>query len=252
MDWHRCQRWTRLGLSCPFRRQEGHKDDDDQGEPEPVPVAPPVPKLAPPAKREARAEVKGDIIRQAEEIVRTVPQPAPVPDPFPEPVLDPTRPNVLTRPAKDRTIQNLPPPPPRPAKLPTPEPSKTPVFRKAAALALQRVYQNVPAAPPVRTKAKPAPVPVPVPVRQFNTLPDPVGQFRAEMVEEAVAQEFAQMPAPAPKSSGFHLTRKQIAGGVAAVAGGTAAVLIGTGGRGGGVGKFIVNSAARLAALMGQ
>jgi len=56
--WHRCDRWTRRGIPCPFTQVEGTEqvpssDDDEEGPPPvafPLPITPPLPVL-PPAKQ---------------------------------------------------------------------------------------------------------------------------------------------------------------------------------------------------------
>lgn len=122
--WHRCERWWRLGLDCPFKERKEHEedeederqDDDDGG----------LPKIPVPGRTPARPKAKG--FPRALDIPGTVPFqlgfPFPIPPP-PEgtPMLPGFPPLPLPLPA--------PPPAPRPLPgqpaLPDPAAPKMPI-----------------------------------------------------------------------------------------------------------------------------
>ncbi len=243
-EWHRCRRWRRRALQCPFVGIEEHEDDRDDPE-EPAPKAPKPIVLGPPGKSKTGAEA-GDtryetrgpgVVEQAEAVVRGVPLPVPLMEPFRGPPAepDPVRPRAKTR---KQPSPDLPPPPPirgAPGLDPSLYKETTTVVKEAASHALQKVY---------RAEELARPIPPRVPLRPRPRLdPGPTAPavVTAMMAEEAVAQEFANAPPPA--GSGFQLKRKAIGMGIAAGAGAGVAALAGGA-------NFLFNANARMNALL--
>ncbi len=97
--WHRCDRWTRRGIPCPFQGVEGttevpspdpqgrddddqdSRDDDDEHEPPPfpLPITPPLP-ILPPAK-EAEVKVEAQRHRGTEIGCNLIPCAFDIPEP---------------------------------------------------------------------------------------------------------------------------------------------------------------------------
>lgn len=91
--WHRCLRWKRRGMDCPFAKLDEHPEEDgdedeEREEPEGQPLEPrgvPVPEKLVPPEKEAKEEVeKPTVIEMAEAIVLELGgEPWWVPDPVP-------------------------------------------------------------------------------------------------------------------------------------------------------------------------
>lgn len=105
MKWHRCERYWREGLECPFRELEAHEevsDDDDDERDEPLRFPP----LLVPEKRKPQPPRMYDVIEVAEGILRDTPREFTVPDPVPEPPPEP--PVVRPRPVPPGVPQPVP------------------------------------------------------------------------------------------------------------------------------------------------
>lgn len=256
MHWHRCRRWWRHGLECPFNSLVQHEEDDDDREdedPDLDPVPDPVrePRRIPdrerkdeiekpvgviPPGRETgggprdRSEEVEDAIAEAEKIIREVPKPIPE---VLEPVGDvtdflPPPPGLRRQPALARTAAED-------ARVKSEQDEvkgKRPML--AGALARAPVPKSVGLAAALTMNQL---------SRLHPTLPPPHRKPQLALDEEVIVQEFMK----APKPSGFGFKAKQIGfivGGAAAGIG--AAFALGGRGGGGGGGSFAFNAAARL------
>ncbi len=269
IHWHRCRRWWRHGLECPYSSLVEHEDDDEEdGDPDlekiPVPGKKkveedeevpddekiPVPGRRPVATKprrpgrdltdeqlrelgghaEAVRERNRKIQEEAEKVVDEAPRPIP---------------NTL-EPVGNITDFLPPPPPARRARA-----------RARTAAEDARVVSEEDEvkgkSPTLAGALARAPVPKSVGLaaaltmnqlsRLHPTLPPPHRKAQLALDEEVVVQEFVKAPQP----SGFGFKAKQIGfivGGAAAGIG--AAFALGRGGGGGGGGSFAFNAAARL------
>ncbi len=116
--WHRCQRWTRRGATCPFRRWEDHEDtEDDQEEdaPEKDPVGIPIPAKRPVRPDKLKAVVEEQVKKIIEETITA-----------PAPHVQGVRGQILAGgPVLDNVPVDEPVPPPSGEPQPAPEPPAT-------------------------------------------------------------------------------------------------------------------------------
>ncbi len=253
MNWHRCLRWTRRKIPCPYQMLAQHEQTDDEPDDDApqVPVAPPAKKGEPPPEKkepvgerqpvlvpalekgDKKTPEKEDVIEQAEKIIRGVPKPVPAvvgPVGNIQPALAGLDPGLVGRPGRSAAGKAAAKgagkvgPQAEPASARRLVRGAAPEVAVAAAVAMKELTGALAAPPPVRV---------------------------LELIEEVIVQEFvpAEMPTqpvmpPLPKSSAFKLTNKQIGGAIAGAAGGVAIAA--------GAGKFVFNAQQRLAALMGQ
>ena len=132
MGWHRCARWTRRGLNCPFQVF----NDEDQDDPEPEP-----------ARQEKKPPPKVDTAKAAVQVPITTPikQPAMAIPPGLIPVLQKDLNDAIAKAApvkkKDRTDEGQ--RPPRPPTVPSTTPIHTPVGLENVARDLGAVLQPV-------------------------------------------------------------------------------------------------------------
>ncbi len=264
--WHRCRRWWRLGLACPFGGFVGHvpqrekkrrrpkEDEGEEEEKEPVriPIREPEP-IAVPKKQE---EIKKPVPPE-------VPKPVPVlpPAPFLPPIrLPPRRERRPVKPGVNGDKPDM-----RPEKLPERElePVKNiskiiedaegstsgrepfiPAFRAKLLESGERIELKIPDIPDPpfrgpRVPRHPIPafdprvegVPTGVPRGFVRSTPN----LKRGFAEEAVTQELARV---LPKPGGIRLRRGLVAGALAGAA-------LGAGG-------FAFNAANRMRALTGR
>ncbi len=232
--WHRCRRWWRRGLECPFTKMGMH--DPGDGGPEPEDEGFPFPRFAVPGRKKAPPKFGGGLLEASEpflakledlykEIAEGTPKlPGTPPEPF---GLPPGRPPV-----------------PRPVRAPepvrVPEPVRAGVLAPLRARAprpatdtasrASRVIQSAGLRAIVRAFRTEGPGPKPFTRRH--------GRRKAAIAERATADEM-----------GSRLGRF-VPLGIAAGAGAAAAGLFATRPRGGG-GGFFFNQAARMRALAG-
>lgn len=257
--WHRCRRWWRIGILCPFSSMDVHEDDEEEGDPEGIKV--PVPGRRKVDKDQTRVdrnvtkvgenisdeELKelGEaqkIRERAEEIVKDIPRPIPrILEPVGD-IIELLHPRGSgNRPRREfLSIVGIGPLVERLA------PSQ--VVALAAAIVMNRIGNTLPAAaqfaPQVIKALKVGDKPrVPV-ITARSQLPfmdiEPVAISEVVVAasEEAVAQELSGAPLVGPPGFGFKARR------VGLIVGGAAAVAGAVGG-----GRFLFNSAQRLRAL---
>ncbi len=244
---HRCRRWWRIDLVCPFASLEDHEEDEDPPpafefdplDPDPTPIDAPrrPPSFVIPARRETDVRLESpldSVVAEAEEIIRDVPAPDPIPA-VPQPVGF-FRPTASRGRAGALTIPT--------GRRPAPAPARTIVratnrvtqkltrgVQGVSEAVLDSLRQGIrpPVAPPVR-KAPPSAV-------RASARPSPAIRstppIKAAMAEEAVTQEFGR------RSSKPHGSRRS--------RGLAAAAIVGGGVAGGG---FLFNAASRMRGMM--
>ncbi len=248
--WHRCERWTREGLPCPFSSLAQHdtleEPDDDRLDVPPVPVGvPDLPPVVPPAKKAeaAKPTQRGDGTAAGVEGLWQIPLPPyerellrPPPTADPEPV-EPVGPIPVGG------IRGVAPPrpPPLPAGDPAAEPYRNP-FRNPAiqrAVGRARALASARGIQQATTQIPRLWVPPP---RIHDVLGMPAA--KAALAEVATAQTLGR------QSEARQWRRGAVA---AAIAGAATAVGIGAykGRGGGGFGGFKVNMALRMRQLAG-
>ncbi len=257
MHWHRCRRWWRHGLECPFNSLVQHEPDDEgdpPDEPEPIGVIPPgkkrvdktrkkVEKVKRPADNltdEELAELGGHVRRVVERNRKIQEEAEKVIDEVPRPI-----PNTL-EPVGD--ISPFLPPPPVPRGRP-PRPVAATAAQDARVVSEEEEVKGK--TPTLSGALARAPVPKSVglaaaltmnQITRLHPQVDLPRSFVNEAAERAIVEEFVK----APKPSGFGFKAKRIGfivGGAAAGIG--AAIALGRGGGGGG-GGFAFNAAQRL------
>ena len=227
--WHRCERWTRRGVDCPFGAAIDHDEDsapeDDDSAPfpmVPVPGRRPTPAARGEAKKRGRrrtGQLGGapgipKIEDMVEEVLRDIPElDDPEPFPLPAPPLRPPQPEPGMPPA--------PVPVPVPAP-PMPVPAGRPVGLRpavAAQRAVSYLYQGA---------------------RRTETVYS--RQALARGAEEAAAKTFAEPRVPEVRPREPRRLTRPRAGGARPRVGRS---------RRGGYGGFMFNAAAEMQALFG-
>lgn len=252
--WHKCRRWWKRGIECPFSSMAFHEDDqpdddvDDDGIEVP-PVAVPA-KRKPPPKGLPPVQTMAEVIKEIEA----------------RPVQPPPKVNTPVFSRKAYSLDPF-------GGAPTPPP-RSPVKQAARSRVPVRTKVPVRSRVPVRHGAggyapSPAPVVGPVPyvrprgatvpprvaVRAMRigfsdySRPHDSAEVRGAVTEEATARAFGRVvPRGNPADRGVP---RWVAPVIAAGAGLTAAALAGRGGRGGGFGGFFFNQAAEMKRLIG-
>ncbi len=88
MEWHRCRRWWKMGIGCPFGAEEEHDDDDDD-EQRPTVTTPDreeAPDVIPVGEKrdEKKQDEDGELERVAREVIEEVPAEVPYEGAFPK------------------------------------------------------------------------------------------------------------------------------------------------------------------------
>lgn len=209
-------------------KREKTKGDADKLDP-PLPPSPEVDAVIP-----ERFPDPAEIEKEAEEVIRPVPQPIPK-------VLEPV--GILDPMLRDRARVRA----ARPIAAARGAPALAPVAKRSARLD-----------PGVVAKGRRATVGIAAAIAMkelSGMLPDPTDQHGLEMAEEAIVQEFVKAPKPkkakaARREPGFKLTPQAIGAGAA----GAAAIhgVIQAGRSGGSSGSMVFNASQRMAEMMGQ
>lgn len=250
MHWHRCRRWWRHGLECPFNSLVDHEDDDEEdGDPDLIKI--PVPARRKRDKSEADVTTGGGKVgsnitdreleelgeaqkiriaiggpeKKAEEVVREAPRPIPR---ILEPVGD--------------LFDLLPPPPPIRGSVRAP--ARTPARARVRSPALTGALGTT--APVRRPTPKVVGLAAALTMNQLSRLhprlPPPHRKPQLALDEEVIVQELVDAPQP----SGFGFKAKQVGFIVGGAAAGIGAAFALGGRGGGGGGSFAFNAAARL------